>query len=603
MGADAASGGPDPTPRPEGQAVSDAAFARLLAGLPRIIPAGPPPAPSRAELATPSGRAHLLLRARGTLAVSLDPDDTLATLTDLVVPALADWCAVDLAEEGGVLHRVAVGHADPRRLGLLRTLCGRYHPDPAAPGWPLGVAQTGRSRHTLDAEASLAALSGDPGHLRILKEVGAASVICVPLVARERVIGALTLARTDASAPLKGADAAMARILGSMAGIALLHSRLHQEVQAASRAKDEFMAMLGHELRNPISAILSAVGVLARPAAAGDVAARARTIIGRQARQLGRIVDDLLDVARLTSGKITLQLGPVNLGELAERCLENLRVAGAGDRHDLTLDAKATPITGDAGRLEQVVGNLLDNALKYTPPGGRIVVAVRPEGSHALLRVEDTGIGIASEVLSHVFDVFAQGPQSSNRPRGGLGLGLTLVRRLVELHGGAVQIESPGRGGGTRVTIRLPLAEPATSAAAPSVAEPPAATLGRRILLVEDHQDAREALRWLLEAEGHEVTMAADGHSAVELALATRPDVVLVDIGLPGLDGYEVARRLRAAANGRDLRLIALTGYGQPADRTRAREAGFDAHLVKPVDADQLARLLTGAAARSRDAD
>jgi PAS domain S-box-containing protein len=358
----------------------------------------------------------------------------------------------------------------------------------------------------------------------------------------------------------------------------------------ASRAKDEFLAMLGHELRNPLGAIGSAVAALERVARPDDGSAPLRAILARQSRHLTRILDDLLDVSRVISGKIVLRRGPVDLREIVDGCVATLRHAGRTGAHALTVAGDPAFVEGDATRLEQVVSNLLDNALKYTPAGGAIAVTLSVEDADAVVRVRDSGIGIAPDTLPYVFDVFVQGHRSLDRPEGGLGLGLPLVKRLVELHGGRVGVASAGSGRGSEFEVRLPrlTAPPAPApAAAPAVPGQP-----RRVALVEDHADARAGLRALLELWGHQVEEAEDGERGLALLRTWVADVALIDLGLPGLDGYALARAARAEAGGRKIVLVALTGYGQPEDRRRVEAAGFDAHLVKPVDPDALQRLL-----------
>jgi CheY-like chemotaxis protein len=357
----------------------------------------------------------------------------------------------------------------------------------------------------------------------------------------------------------------------------------------ANRAKDEFLAMLGHELRNPLAAISNAAYVLDRTGRPDDSTASARGVIVRQTAHLARLMDDLLDVARVMSGKIRLDQKPLDLHEVAERVLGTLRETGRVDGHRLTFDGAPTWISGDSTRIEQIVVNLLTNALKFTPPGGLIRVQVMQEGRTAVLRVEDSGLGIAADILPRIFELFVQGPAAIDRTQGGLGIGLTLVKQLAELHGGSAEAQSPGVGRGATVIVRFPaIAAPATDTERPvAVADD-----SRRILIVEDNHDAREMLRTMLEFWHHTVREVADGLSAIEVAREFKPDIAIVDVGLPGLDGYEVARRLRASPGAQGLRLIALTGYGLSKDTERAREAGFDAHLVKPVPPDLLKEVL-----------
>ncbi|MDC8758178.1 response regulator [Janthinobacterium fluminis] len=352
-------------------------------------------------------------------------------------------------------------------------------------------------------------------------------------------------------------------------------------------AKDEFLAMLGHELRNPLSAISSAAAVIGLPGVSAEGAARARSIILRQSRHLGHIVDDLLDLSRAMSGKIRLNRQPLDLATLTASCVDTFRATGRLSQYTLELDAAPGWIDGDATRIEQIVSNLLDNALKYTAPGGRIGVGLRADAGELVLTVHDSGVGMAAELLPHVFDVFVQGANTLDRAQGGLGVGLALVRRLAELHGGGVGAHSEGAGRGSTFTVRLPAAQQ-PAAAPPPVAARAAAPGLPRILLIEDNDDGREVMAMMLACHGYPVRHAADGLLGLKAAADFLPELALVDIGLPGVDGYEVARRLRADPRTRAIKLIALTGYGLAEDKRRVLDAGFDLHLVKPVDIDQL---------------
>jgi len=362
-----------------------------------------------------------------------------------------------------------------------------------------------------------------------------------------------------------------------------------EERQAAERkshAKDEFLAMLGHELRNPLSAISSASSLIGLPGAGQDSVARARTIIQRQSQHLSRIVDDLLDLSRAMSGKILLARQPLDLSNLVASCLETFRATGRTAGYGISVELEPGWVDGDPTRLEQIVCNLLDNALKYTPSGGNIAISLGCADGQVLFTVRDTGVGIPAELLPHVFDVFVQGAISIDRSQGGLGIGLSLVRRLVELHGGSVACTSAGAGLGSCFEIRLPQAQ---AAALPKPAEVVCSADGKpTVLLIEDNEDGREMMATMLEVHGFPVVQAADGLQGVAQALQQVPDAALVDIGLPGIDGYEVARRLRADPATRAIRLIALTGYGLEEDQRRVLEAGFDQHLVKPVAIDLL---------------
>lgn len=360
-----------------------------------------------------------------------------------------------------------------------------------------------------------------------------------------------------------------------------------QAAERKSHAKDEFLAMLGHELRNPLSAISSAAALIDLPGAGLETASRARQIIGRQSQHLSRIVDDLLDLSRAMSGKILLARRPVDMASLVGACLDTFRATGRTAGYRIDVDLAPNWVDGDPTRLEQIATNLIDNALKYTPSGGSIDIRIGSEDDEVLLTVSDTGVGIAPDLLPHVFDVFVQGTISLDRAQGGLGIGLSLVRRLVELHGGSVSVTSAGGGAGSCFTIRLPRAEPA-QASAPVASLPQPESAKPAVLLIEDNEDGREMMATMLDVYGYPVLQSADGLDGVQQALTQLPKVALVDIGLPGIDGYEVARRLRANPQTQAMRLIALTGYGLAEDQRRVLEAGFDMHLVKPVDIAQL---------------
>ena len=372
---------------------------------------------------------------------------------------------------------------------------------------------------------------------------------------------------------------------------------LLRQLGEAVKRRDEFLAMLGHELRNPLAAICSAIDLLGEATLEDPNAVESREIIDRQSRHLGRLVDDLLDVTRINSGKIVLERQPIDLVEVVRRCLKLLEDGGRTQGHDVRFSAAPEPliVEGDGDRLDQVVTNLLVNALKYTPPGGWIKVSVRSERGQAELRVGDSGVGLAPEMLSRIFEPFAQVDSTLDRSQGGFGIGLALVRNLVSLHGGTVEAQSRGLGHGSVFMVRFPLVcgsrRPAPSHGPRRRRIPDLPP--RHILIIEDHPDNRRTMSVLLQSWGHEVEVAEDGRDGVDRAVASPPEIALIDIGLPVLDGYEVARRIREAIGGA-IFLIALTGYGQPGDRRRALEAGFDAHLVKPVNLDELERLLAG---------
>lgn len=360
--------------------------------------------------------------------------------------------------------------------------------------------------------------------------------------------------------------------------------------EAQNKAKDDFLAMLGHELRNPLSAISGAVAVLKLQSRGKDLPGTSFDVIERQSQHLAHIVDDLLDVSRVMSGKIRLDRRPVDLAAKVRRVLGTLEAAGRTRQREIVLDLEEAWVDADLTRLDQIVSNLLVNALKYTPQGGKVCVSVKAEGDDAVLVVKDTGVGIEADLLPRIFDIFVQGTPTLDRAQGGLGIGLSLVKRLVALHDATIEAESPGTGMGSTFTARFNRIAPPTDV---PVAEPPLqAPQLTRVLVVEDNPDSRSTLVELLSLSGYDCVQAADGLEAVAVAPDARPDIGVLDIGLPGLTGYEVAMRLRADPRTKHMKLVALTGYGQDSDRQRSLAAGFDAHLVKPAAPDVLLKTM-----------
>jgi signal transduction histidine kinase len=369
---------------------------------------------------------------------------------------------------------------------------------------------------------------------------------------------------------------------------------LLEERERAVRQRDEFLAMLAHELRNPLAPIRYAAYLMGSQKDAGPIIDKCRVLIDKQARHITRLVDDLLDVSRLELGKIELRPQRVDLNEMAAAAVETCMPITHDQRHEVTLRTAGHPIRVevDPVRIEQAIGNLIVNAAKFTPAGGSITVETRVESGQGLVSVADTGVGIRPDMLESIFDLFTQSDVSIDRSKGGLGIGLTLVKRLVEMHGGTVKAFSEGLGKGARFEARLPLV--AGDSAEVRATRAHAAATPRRVLVAEDGEDTREALGILLREWKHEVVFASDGPEAVRVARDEKPDVALIDIGLPGFDGYTVARQIRGEGSdwARQVRLIALTGYGQASDRRRAMEAGFDLHLLKPVDPVKLEDVL-----------
>jgi signal transduction histidine kinase len=400
---------------------------------------------------------------------------------------------------------------------------------------------------------------------------------------------------------LKRANTGLAAANGALQAEISERARVERQLKVADRHKDEFLAMLAHELRNPLAPIRNAVEIMRRKLTADPQLTWAREVIERQVGSLTRLVDDLLDVSRITRAKINLCRESLELGTIIARAVETAQPLLDEKHHQLEVEVPARPVRvqGDLTRLTQVVGNILSNAAKYTGAGGRIELSARTTGRSAEIRVRDNGIGIPADQMPRIFDLFTQVQRGNEQAPGGLGIGLALVRRLVELHGGTVAARSEGPGKGSEFIVRLPCEDSARAPAEradphPSPAESAAgdARPARRVLVVDDNRDALESLAALMELAGHAVRAAADGELALALAASFRPQVVLLDLGLPKVDGYEVARRIRGEPWGKTMVLIALTGWGQAEDRRRTRESGFDSHMVKPLDLKALTDLL-----------
>jgi NO-binding membrane sensor protein with MHYT domain/CheY-like chemotaxis protein len=419
--------------------------------------------------------------------------------------------------------------------------------------------------------------------------------------------GAICLSASIMDTPVMAAAVTLFTVLLLLATllVSLIDAKLSSRTAAMSasltlaneeaRAKDEFLAMLAHELRNPLAAISNAAHLLDAAEPGGDSWRFAREVIGRQSAHLTRMIDDLLDVGRLVSGKISLELRPLELNRAVEQALSALGAARRLERHEVRHHGQPVWVNGDPTRIEQIIANLVGNAITYTPPGGRIAMSVTREGADAVLIVRDTGTGMTREIMPRIFDLFFQERRGVYRSTGGLGIGLTVVQRLVQLHGGTVRAHSDGTGKGSELTVRIPAVQ--AEQRAPVAAAAPRTVPGRRLVIVEDDTDALETLRLALELEGHSVMTAADGLSGLQRIEENDPEIGIIDIGLPQLDGYDLAQRLRS----RNLRtfLIALTGYGTPDDRHRALRAGFDAHMTKPADLAKLSELIGHAPARS----
>jgi len=542
---------------------------------------------------------RFLAQASAEFATLVDYQSTLQKLARLAVPAFADWCVVDLLREDGALDRIAVAHADPEKARMAEALHQRLPPDPDMPRGIWNILRTGRAEVVSDMRGNMMALAiKDPERLEALRRLGLRSYLGVPLSTHGRTLGVITFISAESGRIYGEEDLALAGDLAQRAAVAMENASLYKALQQSDRAKDVFLATLAHELRNPLAPISNAVALLRMRQQTGGEAGAGQPlqVIERQVGQLSRLVDDLLDVSRINTGKIELRREPSDLVAILQSAIETSRPHIEAAQHTLTvtLGAQQAPLDADPLRLAQVFSNLLNNAAKYTNRGGRIDIAMDLAEREYVVRVRDNGIGITTTMLKDVFTLFTQVTHPVERSQGGLGIGLSLVDGLVHLHGGRVEAYSAGTGRGSEFIVRLPRgaapaqrqpASPSLSAGTPAAGPRP-----RRILVVDDNVDAATTVAELLRLMGNEVSMVHDGLSAVDAVAEMTPDIVLLDIGLPGIDGYEAARRIRAHA-GSSVRLIALTGWGQDKDRQQASAAGFDEHWVKPVPLEKLQAL------------
>ena len=550
-------------------------------------------------------RLELLASAGNLLSRSLEPAETLQAIARTVVPAVADWCRVDLLDKDGVLQRALTYHSDPEKARFGTELTHRLRAAPGAVGSMLWVTQTGKPFLAHFDRPGQHDPVRDRDLLTFAQSIGMRAYFMVPLIARGRTLGALGALQAESGRDLSPEDCSLISELAQRAALALDNARLYAEAesalkqaQTANRAKDEFLAMLGHELRNPLAPIVTALQLmqLRSPHAAEEE----RRIIERQVAHLSRLVDDLLDVSRITKGKITLERELVDIKSVVGRALEITQPALERRARpvELSLPQHEVYVLGDAVRLAQVVSNLLTNAAKFTPGDRRIALRIATDGGEVELTVEDAGAGIATELLPRVFDLFVQGEQPRDRNSGGLGLGLTIVRSLVEMHGGSVAAESAGAGRGALFRVRLPRASGEMRRRTDPLTRIPRAAAGTRVLVVDDSADAAETLAALLRMAGYEVRTAGDASTALQVVASWQPRLGVLDIGLPGTDGYELARQMRADPRNEGIRLVALTGYGSERDRAHALASSFDEHLVKPVQAERLFATLQGLLAR-----
>ncbi|MBL9125312.1 MAG: PAS domain S-box protein, partial [Planctomycetaceae bacterium] len=492
---------------------------------------------------------RFLADASSTLTALVEIESTMQKVARLSVPYFADWCLVDVVGEDGHISRIAAAHADPARQELLERFGRDFPSDWDKTTVVTRVLRSGQAElHSEISEEVLRSGAINQEHLDLIHALNPRSAIWVPLAIHGRILGAMGFVAGESGRRYGPTDLALAEDLAGRAAIALENSRLYREVRDADRRKDEFLAMLAHELRNPLAPIRNALYILRAADKDEETVTAARDIMERQVQHLIRLVDDLLDVSRIMRGRIELRREPIEIAAAVSRAIETAQPLIDEQQHVLEVSLPAEPIRVDADliRLAQVIGNLLNNAAKYTERGGRIRLAVWGTPLELVISVKDTGIGISREVLPRIFRLFMQADRSIERSQGGLGIGLTVVQTLVAMHGGSITADSPGPGQGSEFIVRLPRLlerqsadDPATTAARLPAAGP----ASRRVLVVDDNIDAARTLAAMLRLHKHDVHVAHDGIAALEMIQANPPDVVLLDIGLPGVSGYEVARR------------------------------------------------------------
>jgi PAS domain S-box-containing protein len=533
-----------------------------------------------------------LAETSATLAGLVDGSSALQRAAGVMVPFFADWCVLYTIDRQGQIEHAAHAHRDPEKRQLLGSVLDRFPADWNSAATSVQALRTGQSQFIADLPNGVVRkIARSDEELAAIRQLNPRSIISVPLLVRGETIGAISFVRSLADRRYSPVDVPFAEDLARRVATAIDNAHLFNSVKVADRQKDEFLAMLAHELRNPLAAIRYATDVVRLP----DIEPKGDLLdmIERQVEHLTRLIEDLLDISRISRDKIELRREQLDASTIARRAAATIRPRMEEKKHRLVLDlaAEPLPILGDPTRVEQIIGNLLINAAKYTPQGGQISLTTYAENGETVIKVKDNGMGIAPDILPHVFDLFTQADKSLDRSQGGLGIGLSVVRKLTEMHGGTVIAESLGVGEGSEFTVRLPLSSTTLQEVQSSPAgtlEPPAPL---RILVVEDNRDTAQVEAMLLRSVGHEVQIVYDGLSAVAMAERFRPHAMLVDIGLPGLNGYEVAKRVRQDAK-QEVTLIAVSGYGQAEDQKRSLAAGFDHHLVKPVEKQALLTIL-----------
>ena len=550
--------------------------------------------------------AEFVARMAEVLSGPLHYEARLKSFVDLAVPAMADWAALDIVEPDGRIRRLAVAHAESD--AALGAEIRRRYEDPISPCSARQVIRTGQGVLLPEMSDAMiaAAANGDAARIDLMTALRLTSCICVPLKTIHGAFAALTLATAESGRQFTADDLHFAKDVASRAALMVDNARAYDALQKASGLKDEFLATLSHELRTPLNAILGYARMLRAGMVAQDKLPRTFETIERNTASLAKMVEDILDVSRVVSGKMRLNMQPVDLPLVIHDAVATV-IPGAEAKHirlDTTIDPQVDAVSGDPDRLRQIVWNLLSNAVKFTPKGGRIQVRLERVNSSVEIVVSDTGLGIHPDFLPYIFDRFRQAESGAAREHAGLGLGLAIVRNLVELHGGTVYAASGGEGQGATFRVRLPvrivhaelqpqpervhprggdLAPPASLADLPNLSD-------IHVLAVDDDPDALRLLKEILEAVGATVSTATSSHTALDIIATDRPDVLVTDLGMPLMDGFELIRRLRTSdvAAARHIPAAALTAYARSEDRAKALKSGFEMHLAKPIDPAEL---------------
>ncbi|HYP26575.1 MAG TPA: ATP-binding protein [Blastocatellia bacterium] len=603
---------------------------------------------ARADAEASQRRSAFLAEAGAVLAASLDYETTLRSMAFFAVPELADMCVIDLKDENGRARRVAVAHVNPAKEELLKEAQRLYPPDISANTKMAYALRSGRPELIREVtDEVLVAYSRDAEHLRMMRELNIKSMMAVPLILRGHTLGAVGLMLSESDRRYVPADLVLAEELARRAALAIDNARLYREAQEANRAKDEFLATVSHELRTPLNAILGWSHILLESRIDEATRARALETIERNARAQAQLIDDILDVSRIITGRLRLDVRPVEMVSVVSAAVDSVRPAAKARGIDVRMSLEPTVecVSGDSNRLQQVLWNLLSNAIKFTPSGGRVDVRLEsagaqgfaseaeghvsarggnpPDGNQpavpcARITVSDTGQGINPEFLPYVFDRFRQADSSTTRRHGGLGLGLAIVRHLVEMHGGTISVQSAGEGQGATFTVDLPLAQsqrsrrsafadsgPQRQAAVPAGAGQGSISgklRGVSILIVDDDPDTLDMLVNLFMRTGAEVRRAASAREAMEVLAGWSPGVIVSDVAMPDQDGYELIRKIRALKpeQGGDIPAVALTAYATAEDRARALSSGFQMHVAKPVEPTEIVSIVAKLALRAR---